>query len=233
MNIVDLNNTIGVEWDEICEIRAKEIENEEDKTYGKVLLPYILEVVKHNTKLTDIILDIGCGCSFLTSKISKMRDVHGIDISQKAIIYSRNKYPDILFFHGDACKIKLLQKYNFAVANMVVHNLPNYNDFFNNVYRMLNNDGLLLIILLHPRYWANDKLKNQGFIYNEQNMYLRNLKNCSKQIRYYHRPICDYISALEQCGLELWSIKPIYEEYDSIRYQKYPHILSILAKKGY
>jgi len=225
------NNGFNTEWCEICETRANEIRSGKDKTYNKVLLPYVLETVKQNTSLTDTILDIGSGCGFLTSKIAEMRNVQGIDISCKAIEHSKNNYSQLSFFQGDIRTIKLPQSYNFAVANMVVHNLPDLSAFFRNVHNMLKYNGTLLIVILHPFYWGSEKLKNQGFVYNESKVYLRKFKNISKPIKYYHRPIYEYASAIEQSGLELWNIEPIYEEYDNVCYQKYPHILSIIAKR--
>jgi len=175
-------------WDENCEKRAYDIETGVDKTYNKVLLPYVLNVIEQRSKQTDVVLDIGCGCGFLTSKIAKVRVVDGLDISNAAIEYSMKKYPNISFFRGDVCTIRLQRKYNFAVANMVVHNLPNLLDFYRNIYSLIEDDGVLLMNLLHPEYWAREKLTDSNLIYKKQHIYRYKLKNCDKPINYYHRP---------------------------------------------
>jgi len=218
-------------WDENCEMRAHDIESGADGTYNKVLLPYVLNILERRSKPTDVVLDVGSGCGFLTSKIAAARHIDGVDISRAAIEYSGKKYSDISFYYGDACTIRLPRKYNFALANMVVHNIPDLPGFYRNVCSLIENDGFFLMILLHPHYWAREKLADSNFIYGKQRVYSHKLKNCRKPVKYYHRPFEYYLSSLRKAGFSLRGFEEVFEEYDGIRQHEFPHILSILASR--
>jgi SAM-dependent methyltransferase len=226
----DLFLTNILAWDENCKVRAHDVESGVDQTYNKVLVPYVLNMLKRHSTSTDTVLDVGCGCGFLTSKISDGWSVEGLDISSAAIKYSKAKYPHISFIQGDACTVNLQRKYNVVVANMVVHNLYDLPGFYRNIRSLLKKDGTFLMVLLHPFYWAREKLSDCDFVYEKQHAYSHKLKNCPRPIKYYHRPICDYISLLEKNGLLLWSVEPIFEEYDVLHRHEHPHILGIIAK---
>src|SRR5690348_8450841 len=79
---------IAREWDAIADLRSQQIRNGKDISYDYILTPMVLELVDCGDRTA--VLDVGCGCGFLTSKIAATSErVTGIDISPASIRLAR------------------------------------------------------------------------------------------------------------------------------------------------
>lgn len=97
-------------------------------TYEKNLSSYRNDgAVKHYTKISGKIkpiemrlidkyfsgkiLDLGCGCGRTTKYIfDKGHDVKGVEIIEAMVSVAKDRYPDIKFLVGDACKLRFDDK---------------------------------------------------------------------------------------------------------------------------
>ena len=56
-------------WDDIVLKRANDIEEKSDYTYHHVIIPWVTDKIIEYTNNKSMILDIGCGCGYLTEHI--------------------------------------------------------------------------------------------------------------------------------------------------------------------
>jgi len=73
-----------------------------------------------------VALDVGCGCTgrFAELLISEGFQVQGVDVSEKMISLSREKYPDITFHCADICQWQLPTRYDFITAWDSIWHVP-------------------------------------------------------------------------------------------------------------
>ena len=224
-------------WDSNLTMRAHDIESGLDTTYNKTIVPYVMGILNEYAPVTDFVLDIGSGCGFLTSQISKTYSVEGIDISRKAIEYSSRLYPKILFSQRDVCSAKVWRMFNFAVANMVINNLPDFDAFLRNINSMLSERGKLLIITPHPFFWAKDKVLDKDFVYGKACAYkipfhIHHNSNYTNNIIYFHRSLEIYLNTIIRNNFSLLRIDEIYEHWKEKSSCQFPHMLGMLVSQN-
>ena len=127
----------------------------------KQLIKDILD--KLQIKDQDCILDAGCGTGYLISEILKQNNrdlkIEGIDSSTQMLKYAKKKcakFPNVNFQLTDLNKRLNYQDnyFNKVVSCNVVYTLRDLNFVFEEFYRILKSDGILVI--------ANPKPDAQG-----------------------------------------------------------------------
>lgn len=112
------------------------------------------------------ILDVGCSQSpnnFLVGK-----EIIGLDVVPPSKIKFRN-YTD--FILGDCTKIEQIfkgRKFDTVIALELIEHLPNYIVFFNNVFSVLNKDGIFIVSTPNPLLWRTvivNALLPRGYSY--------------------------------------------------------------------
>lgn len=220
---------IAEQWNKNVEIRAKQLENNEDLTYKDIIVPSLLESLETYGDDWDNILDFGCGCGHLTNIIRNngYKNICGIDISKNSIEYAVTHYPDICFSYTDISSVHTA--FNYVVANMVFHSCENVEYIIRSISRLLLRGGHLTFIIPSPQYWLINKgyVNKTEFNYNEHKEYsipsiahLDNMEN----IQVFHRPLEYYIKVLGMYGFTT-SVSHIYTKYEN------PHIVKIDAKR--
>ena len=66
---MNCNSLISRLWDLNVEVRAVDLESGSDYTYNNIIRPWVLEHMRNISEYSDLVLDIGSGCGFLTSFI--------------------------------------------------------------------------------------------------------------------------------------------------------------------
>lgn len=202
-----LNQMVKKSWDENVAIRVSDLENATDTSYINLIMPMVINKVTEKTNPTSKIIDIGCGCGFLTNKIYKngRRRVTGIDISPASIEYAQKKYPDILFLCDDICNLDETERYDLALAVMVLNNMPDVKSFFSTIGKLLAVGGTLIVVLPHPCFWPQQHLKDNDFVYSKEKPYkfmfaTQGRRDYSSQVLYFHRMLETYLLYIEQAG---------------------------------
>lgn len=204
-------------WDANCYVRANDIESGIDTTYNDVIVPYVKRFIECFTNADDTILDIGCGCGFLTNIISKSNKVTGIDISENFIEYSKKSYPHILFYHKSIYDFNVKETFNICIATLVIHTISDISTFFSVVKSILSHKGYLMFIIPHPCFWAEKKIvdfKDYGI--NEKMYFLPFKINGNDEypsnMIYFHRTLSYYINTAVNSGFDIVKIDELFEK---------------------
>lgn len=223
-------------WDDNVIIRAADLEQGTDYSYTHVIKPWVLDRVLKHTNEKSRILDIGCGCGYLTNCVYMLdrRNILGIDISSVAVQYADEKYPHIKFECQDICALDSSDKFDLCIAVMVLNNLSDIDGFFATVYDALNSEGHLITVLPHPFFWPIKHIKNQTFVYRENRNYsvpfaTKGRSDYSTDIIYYHRPLANYIASIGKPGFKIVDLCELYEAPNDSS----PDIICIEAIKSF
>jgi ubiquinone/menaquinone biosynthesis C-methylase UbiE len=101
------------------------------------------------------VLDYGCGNGFFSIPLSKMvgnkGKVYSVDIQKEMLDKLEIKIAslsisNITMFHIENEKLNLPTLLDFAIAIYVVHEIPDKESFFKDMFELLNPNGKLLII---------------------------------------------------------------------------------------
>lgn len=137
--------------------------NESIKTNSWIFDKHIKDIKFKNKNL----LDIGCFAGFFLHFMkSRGWEVEGIEASKAATDYAKNKFNLNIYncFFDECFKINNLnyKNYNLITAFDFVEHIQNIDYFFNTVYKLLSDAGLLIITL--PNYLSyNRKLLGKYF----------------------------------------------------------------------
>lgn len=234
---IDHKLKISDSWDGNLSERISDIENGKDITYLHVISKNVFKIIEDNFKDDISIIDVGCGIGYLTNLISKSyTNIAGIDIAEKSVEYAKNKYKHIDFSVNDIYDFIPAIKYDLLLATMVVHNVPCMPEFFEKAATVLKDNGHMLITILHPSFWPEEKIEN--FFYNKINkeyeVVFRGNKNgkYTHTVSYFHRTLEYYQNTMKKHGLEIVYTEEMYE-YENFKNnirKTEPHILTWLVK---
>lgn len=111
----------------------------------------INEIGSHITLPDDPILEIGCGTGGILNNVSKVPGT-GIDISDKMIEEARKLYPKHTFLCGKVEDLTIEESFNTVIMADVAEYIKDLNTTFNNIYKMLRKNGLLIITSPNPSW---------------------------------------------------------------------------------
>lgn len=217
-----------------CVIRALDIESGFDETYNNIIVPQVLNSISAivGSNAVDI-LDIGCGCGFLTDKIGETHRVHGIDISAECIQYATQRYKNASFEHCDIYDYRTDKRYDICIAIMVVHMLPDYGAFLKRVADVLRENGKLIVFIPHPWFWAMEKLASFEYVAERKYAYDFKINGIEIywEIEYFHRTMETYITRALKSGFFLDTLSELYEQKKSKVVQT-PHLLGLIFTRS-
>lgn len=223
------NKEIAEEWDRIALTRHEQIKSKRDISFHKILLPTLFKIVEEikNTGISfNKIIDVGCGTGYLTCKLSKYSDyVLGLDISEESIKIAIKEYrhlDNVLFKNISIEDIVInneINKFDLAVANMVLMDVPNLNDSLAAISKSLNTEGSFLFTITHPYFWPSywgynnkDWFNYNEEIFIESNFNITNEKT-DKVTSHIHRPLSLYFKLLKENGFKIVDlIEPLPNE---------------------
>ena len=141
----------------------------------------LLNTIYNNIRKKDTgkILDIGFGTATLTKKLyDDNYDIFGVDFSKEMINIAKQKMPNASLFCYDFSnglpKNLKNEKFDFIISTYAIHHLTDIQKiyFFKLLYKMLNNNGKILIgdVAFYTKkeldkcrqdnidYWDNDEI---------------------------------------------------------------------------
>ncbi len=228
-----LNQFISHVWDKNVLIRARDLEQETDITYTKVIKPWVLGELQRIATRESSILDIGSGCGYLANAVytSGFANITGIDISEYSVKYSKERYPYIKFYMQDIYTLVAPCAYDFVLAVMSINNMPKLLEFFQCIKDLLRPGGGLLMVIPHPCFWPYKHIKDEIFHYEQERSYellfsTKGEKNYSSKILYFHRRLEMYFEAINSTGLQVESCHELVE----IEGEDKPDIMGFIIK---
>lgn len=220
-DLCEINQIISHSWDANVQIRAADLEQETDYSYTHVIKPWVLDQVLRHTTEDSSILDIGCGCGYLTHAVYQCsrHKIEGIDLSSASIAYAQNKYPAISFSCQDICTISARQQYDLCLAVMTLNNMPFIKVFFSSVKKLLQPHGRIIIVIPHPCYWPSKHLADKEYSYLQEKAYeftfsTKGRADYASHILYFHRPLETYLRNIQEAGFQLTEFRELREMPD-------------------
>lgn len=221
-------NIMKTEWNSMA--AAYELFNNSADSYS-----YTIEWPCIQELLPDLraksILDFGCGTGIFTFLLEKYypAKIVGIDLSEEmlkiAIAKGKNKKSSAQFMLGDAGKLSNYfdETFDLVFSSTTTHYLPNLNDLFVNISRVLKEDGTCILSIIHPVYSALYPIEHGDTFPSDDEWSVRYLDkrnrayiqpwieyndNFKNQLsRSYHYTSGDYITAILQAGLKIQELR--------------------------
>lgn len=96
------------------------------------------------------ILDMACGSGFgshLMMTKGKAKSITGVDLDDSALRYANHRFKNekITNIKSDATNFKSDKKFDLIVSFETIEHIPNYTDFINNLYTLLDDNGKIII----------------------------------------------------------------------------------------
>jgi len=112
--------------------------------------PIMLDLVGEVAGLN--VLELGCSTGWYSNKFYQAKaKVVAIDGNAEMIKYAKTLYPDISFIcHDLNNEIKTEKKFDVIFASLVVHYITDLYRLYENLYRLLNEGGRLIISTHNP-----------------------------------------------------------------------------------
>ncbi|MFQ5819956.1 MAG: class I SAM-dependent methyltransferase [Candidatus Heimdallarchaeota archaeon] len=181
------------------------------------------------------ILDAGCGNGYLCRLLAKQgAKITGVDISSKAIELAQIKEKEaplgISYYVGSLSDLAMFsnQTFDVVISNLVLQDLQDLAGALGELYRVLREEGQLLISLLHPcftgptvRGWVKrprDSSRKEDWLFWKIDRYFDRtteiIQNFGLEgVYYFCRSLSDYITALLQQGFTITDLEePIPDE---------------------
>ena len=219
LEVQTINKRIADSWGENITTRAKDLEQETDRTYIDVIKPWVIKKIREEVCNNVSVLDIGCGCGYLTNAVCQegVPRIKGVDISSKAIAYAKNRYPDIAFECCDICDYEPNTEYDICLGVMTLNNMTNIEDFFASLCQLLSKTGKALLVIPHPCFWPRRHLKDVGYNYFNEKAYeftfaTKGRADYCVPVLYFHRTMGTYCRCIEKMGFEIVDIQELSDE---------------------
>lgn len=229
--------------------KIRENENNANNMFEKPALFSLLPTLKNKT-----VLDLGCGygehCIHFVEEGAKR--VVGIDISQKmlAIAKAENAHQNISYLNMPMEDIgELQERFDIVVSSLAFHYVEDFKALINNIYRLLNDGGVLAFSQEHPintcfsdgSRWTKNKNGKKLFA-NISNYSVDGERDSTwfvERVKKYHRTFSTIINTLIEAGFQINKlIEPVptpeilkeHPEYNDLLHK--PDFLLIKATKG-
>ena len=234
LNYGKVNKYIANSWDRIVYTRAQDLINRTDSSYVEIIEPWVVNETLENTNEASRVLDIGCGCGYLTNLIycNGRKNICGIDISKESIKLAQKTYHNLTFDCQDIYTARFKNLYDICLVIMVLNNMPEIKAFFEILFSTLNIGGKSVIVLPHPCFWPNKHINNQHYEYMREDSYkikfaTKGRKDYNTFIRYFHRPIETYLDTIINSGFSINKVVEFVEKDNNIN----PDIIGIIISK--
>src|SRR3989344_556876 len=197
-------------WDDIALDWSKKVQTSHNYRY--LIIKPALKRLLSNIKNKKI-LDIGCGDGVLTEYLHELgADVTGIDGSRKMIEIAKQRTSSVTYKVMDARqKLNLDSQFDVITALLLLNSLSDLTVLFQEVQRLLKDEGFFLFVVLHPSFasvtssfynsWLRKIFgKPPAFLtydYFQGQRFLRTDSKNKKQVPFYHRTLEQYSQALK------------------------------------
>lgn len=220
-------NIVKSEWNSMA--TAYELFNNSADSYS-----YAIEWPCIQELLPDLrgksVLDFGCGTGIFTFLLEKYypSKLVGIDLSDEmlklALAKAKEKHSCAQFILGDANQLASYfdEPFDLVFSSTTTHYLTNLVELFDNVKRVLKEDGTCILSVIHPVYSAQYPIEHRDDFPGDDEWTVRYLDkrrrayiqpwieyndNFENQLsRSYHYTFSDYINAILHAGLKIQEI---------------------------
>lgn len=231
---------ISGEWDALCEVRQNAIDKGADVSLLSVTMPCIMAHVLE--ELPKRVLDIGCGTGYMVGQIAKYVDFCcGIDMSSCSVALAKERYSasNISFVNAHLNDYQPTELFDMCISNMAICCDPDLKLSLEKCFGLLKDNGLLLVMVPHPCFWANywgyfsePWFDYKSEIYIEHDFSISLVKSMGKST-FIHRPLSLYLNELICAGFVIEKVEEPYPIGDIPKDYEYfyPRFMMIKCRK--
>lgn len=211
------------QWNSSADWYDQNMGEEGDELNSKIIKPALLNVLDNISRKT--VLDAGCGSGYLAAKISRSaKKVMGTDFSPRFVEICKSKYNDrdnMEFSRQDVQQPFLFKDESFDViiSKMVLQYVPSLTSFSNECFRMLRDNGQLVVVVDHPFdtqfYFAQELAGKPNPKYHDLQDYFKTGKRTKLslwgkiELTWFQRKVSDYVNPFIAAGLRLHSMEEL------------------------
>lgn len=211
-------------WDPVAHWYAGWAGQNGSHYHRTIAVPLMLDLLGLNNG--DRLADLGCGHGILAPPVARLGARYiGLDLSTRLIAEARRQQSRYgRFVLGDATQLpdhRLLARGRFDAVSFLlsIQDINPLPEAIAEAARLLRSGGRLAMVMLHPCFriprqsgWGWDE--GRGLKYRRLDSYLSPLAVPMQQhergaTRSYHRPLGDYVAALNAAGLALTQIREV------------------------
>lgn len=228
------------EWSSVSQETVESFGDEGDFTRRYLLNPVIFELLGDAAGKT--ILDAGCGQGYLSRLLAKKGAlVTGIELSEPWYSYALKREQaeqlGIRYIQEDLSTWSALPNtFDYAIANMVFMDIPDYLPALRNCILSLKSLGGLIFSILHPCFEEPGSVwKTKGYV--EVRDYFQERAVKQTYDHFIHRPLSTYLNSVIQEGCTVQRVieprldEAIAQHYQAERYSHVPGYIVIYAIK--
>src|SRR6267154_220166 len=209
---------IAREWGQNAAERCRQLANGLDFSHDSVLVPTILQLA--GTLRGKKVIDVGCGCGFLTEAASRTAaSVLGVDISHEMITHARRRFgkrPNLSFEATSIQERAGMTKpvFDVCLANMSLMLMPSLDSALVSMRSILKPGGRLVFSIPHPCTWNTFRRDepSESFDYWESHAVVAPFritldpKPLPVASTFFHRALGKYVEALVGAGFRIESL---------------------------
>ena len=208
-------------WNEIAEIRRRQIESELDITFSKVFVPYYSKLVE-NLRPSSL-LEVGCGTGHLSAALERvvprvvaLEPSPGMHrVAQEVLVNTR-----VMLVNYSIQDFTANQRFEMIISHMCAQVVDDLDSFLGSITFHMNERSLLVITIPHPCFYNEYK---HLFDTDDYQYMCKSKKIISLTITrdpltpisgipYNHRPLSAYFAHLKTQNLHIVNFEEIFPE---------------------
>ena len=238
--------------------RQHNILNKVNRAHTYVEKPMMRSMLTDLNNKEVLLLGCGTGDESILLKEFNAEKITGIDLSKESIDIANKTYPKYKFIVGDMHQLPFRDSsFDFVYSSLAIHYSNHPEKVYEEVYRVLKNDGYFLFSVGHPLRWTSEKIcigddefKLLGYqnsstinkIYGNYNTFtkIEEYLACEDMtfLMYIASP-STHFKLLKKCGFQIedFSESKCIDELKNIdynywyRYHEFPQFMGFLARK--
>ncbi len=256
-DIMSINAENRVIWDANASTWNDAMSENGNRWHRELIAPKTLEFLEL-TK-SDTVLDIGCGNGIFSRKLrSYGMSVVAFDFSEKNIEYAECYNSDNINYSVlDATDYDQLislgvNRYEKAVANMVLMDIPTIEPLFRAMEQLLSDDGIFVFSIQHPCFVSENSesitrnvkdqngksgLEQEGvgvFDYSENSIAMGEaIEGQPEKQFYFHRSLSIYLQCAFKYGFSVDGIhEPTFQTDNDELFSRIPPVIIVRLRKA-